>query len=191
MQPILAAFAVGLALELDLSRIAQELKNMSYPDGRMRLVPGRRDSVIIDDSYNASPIAVTAALRTLGTLQHGEARRIAILGDMAELGSFGAAEHEKLGPLATEVLDVLVTVGPLGKLLAKAAKGAGMNESHILCFESSIEAAQALPALVKEGDIVLVKGSQAARMERVTKALMREPERAHELLTRQGREWGS
>lgn len=188
MQPILAAFAIGKALELDLSQMEAVFRDFLTPPGRMRLIQGINDSLIIDDSYNASPIAVAEALATLSSLQT-ETRKIAILGDMTELGRFSEGEHRKIGVLATRSCSRLVTVGTLAQGIARGAEEGGMRRDFIRAFKKSKEAAEALPRDIEQGDLVLVKGSQPARMERVVKALMQEPLRAKELLVRQEGEW--
>ncbi len=188
VQPLLAAFATGKALSLDSSRIAREIgKILELPRGRMRVLVGKNDSTIIDDTYNASPVAVEAALRTLSSLEGG--RKVAVLGGMAELGSFSEDEHRRIGGLAARSCDFLVTVGVLAEGIRDGACRAGMKEENTRHFSGSLEAGSALLQEIKEGDRVLVKGSQSARMEHVVKALMAEPERAGKLLVRQEKEW--
>jgi UDP-N-acetylmuramyl pentapeptide synthase len=117
-------------------------------------------------------------LKTLASLQTS-GKKIAVLGDMLELGSYSAEEHKKAGVLATQSCNILITVGQRAKL---------MNGSTI-SFNSSEEAGEYLKGIIGAGDIIFIKGSQSIRMERVTKALMTEPERAGELLVRQEEEW--
>ncbi len=188
MLPILAAFAVTATLKLDLFGVGAALANFVPPSGRMRLIEGANDALILDDSYNASPVAVKEALSTLGSLTtHG--RKVAVLGVMAELGAFSVTEHRKIGSLAAKSCSELVVVGESAQEIAAGAKEAGMSAAQVRCYADSVEAAAALPRIIQAGDVVLVKGSQSARMERVVKALMREPERAKELLVRQDDEW--
>ncbi len=180
MQPVLAAFAVAHTLGLDLARVAESFRHFATPPGRMRLISGLNGSVIIDDSYNASPVAMHEALTALTSLKAGGGK-IAVLGGMAELGQFSAEEHRKIGELAVRSCNRLVLVG-------KLAKGM-LSDSQAQYFETSGEAAKALASEIQDRDVVLVKGSQSVRMERVVKVLMREPERAPELLVRQEWEW--
>lgn len=186
--PVLAAFAVAVALELDLARVAEAFKSFVPPDGRMNLIEGVNGSLIIDDSYNASPVAMREALTTLASLDT-TGRKIAVLGGMAELGKFSAEEHRKIGVLAAETCSELVVVGELARKIVVGARQGGMSAAQIRFYKNSREAADALARDIRVGDVVLVKGSQSARMERVVKALMREPARAKELLARQGDEW--
>ncbi len=180
IQPVLAAFAVAYALGFDLGRVASAFEHFATPAGRMRLISGINGSLIIDDSYNASPVATREALATLALLQT-TGKKIGVLGGMAELGKFSAEEHRKVGELALRSCDRLVLVGKLARGMT--------SEPRVAYFETSGEAAQALTHDIAAGDAVLIKGSQSVRMERVVKALMKEPKRAKELLVRQEWEW--
>ncbi len=185
----LAAAAVGISFGLNLHEIAGALKNFVSPPGRMNLLPGIKYTRIIDDSYNSSPRAAKAALDTLKALDV-RGRRIAALGEMAELGDATVREHEDVGRYAAKSgLDLLVVVGEKAKIIAQAAVEAGFAESNISMFPNAEEAGRYIQRELKEGDVVLVKGSQVARMEKITKELMAEPLRASELLVRQGLEW--
>ena len=191
--PILAAVAVGLDRGVTLVKILESVSDYEAPLGRMNLIEGINDSTIIDDSYNSSPIALAHALATLAEVT-GAQRKIAILGDMMELGSYSAAEHKKAGVLVAKSLDasrgdILVTVGQRAKGIKEGVVSAGMNHLQIISFNDSIEAAEKVKGMVKAGDVILVKGSQSPRMERITKALLADPSRAEELLVRQEKEW--
>ena len=153
----------------------------------MRTLRGIKETLLIDDSYNASPAATAAGLEALGELAGG--RRIAVIGDMLELGRHSAEEHRKLGTLAARHTDLLLTVGFRARDIAQGALDAGLSEASILQFEDARLAGEELAGLVEPGDAVLIKGSQGMRMERAVKALMAEPEHAPELLVRQDAEW--
>jgi len=180
IQPVLAAFAVAHSLGLDLVCVAEAFQDFETAPGRMRLILGANDSLIIDDSYNASPIAMREALATLASLET-RGRKIAVLGGMAELGKFSAEEHRKVGELALRSCDKLVLVGELARGMTSDPRAA--------YFETSQEAAAVLVHEIRPNDVFLVKGSQSVRMERVVKALMKDLERAQELLVRQELEW--
>lgn len=183
--PALAAFAVGFSQGLNLVSMSQALSSdhKSQP-GRMKLIEGINNSTIIDDSYNSSPLAVRWALRTMKEIETS-GRKIAVLGDMMELGKYTADEHKKIGNLVSEVCDVLVAVGLRSKSTVEGALESGMKEKNILHFEDSILAGEYMKNFVKEGDVILVKGSRwAMRMERVVETIMAEPERADDLLVR-------
>ena len=186
--PALAAAAVGAALHKPLGDIAGALESYDPPPGRMRLVRGIKNTLIIDDTYNASPAATAAALTTLGMITT-KGRKIAVLADMMELGRHSTEEHRKIGEQVAKHADMLVTVGFRARDIAAAALDNGMPDNAILQFEDSGKAGAELQNLIKEGDYVLVKGSQSMRMERVVEEIMAEPDRAEELLVRQDAEW--
>ena len=153
----------------------------------MRLIPGIKQTLIIDDTYNASPAAARAGLETLGGI--APTRAVAVLGDMLELGRHSVEEHRKLGAVVAENANLLVTVGFRARGIVEGALDNGMQDSQILQFEDSRQAGKELKNLIQEGDVVFVKGSQSMRMERVVEELMQEPERASDLLVRQDAEW--
>lgn len=186
--PALAAAAVGTALGKPLSDIAGALESYDPPSGRMRLMRGIKNTLIIDDTYNASPAAAAAALATLGMIK-SKGRKIAALADMMELGRHSVEEHRKIGAHAATHADMLVTVGFRARDIAQGALDNGMPDNNILQFEDSAKAGEELQNLLQEGDCVLVKGSQSMRMERAVEAVMAEPDRAEELLVRQDAEW--
>ena len=186
----LAALAVAEAVGIDLSAAAHSLGEWPAPPGRLRLLRGKNGSTIIDDTYNSSPAAALEALDVLRDVQ-GCTRRIAVLGDMLELGKYSAEAHRQVGARAAQCADMLITVGFRARVVAEAALDAGMPESNILQYEQneSTRAGGELAQQAREGDLVLVKGSQSMRMERTVFEIMAEPERAPELLVRQDPEW--
>jgi len=184
----LAATAVGVSLEIKLSDIAHALSGFEGPLGRMRLVPGVKDTLIIDDTYNSSPIAAREALDSLAALEV-TGRKIAVLGDMLELGKFSITEHKEIGRYAAKRVDLLVTVGVRSRDCAIGALESGMNPLHILEFDDAESAAHALEGLSKPDDVLLLKGSQGIRMEKAVAILMAEPQQKQRLLVRQENEW--
>ncbi|MEX1028223.1 MAG: UDP-N-acetylmuramoyl-tripeptide--D-alanyl-D-alanine ligase [Candidatus Paceibacterota bacterium] len=186
--PVLAAVAVGVSQRINLITISQAFAHHTPPPGRMNLLPGIKQSLIIDDSYNASPVAVREALRTLNEISVPN-RRIALLGDMRELGEHSSAEHRAIGEQAASVCDLLFTVGDGAREIASEARRSGMAEDAVRSFDDAQTAGKELELLLAAGDIVLVKGSQAVRCEKAVKEIMAEPMRAGELLVRQGKEW--
>ncbi len=191
--PTLAACAVGVSQGINLAAAGEALVAHTFPPARMRLIQGKSGSVIIDDTYNSSPVALVAALEALTLLrEHSRAntkRIITILGDMLELGGYSIEEHKKVGTHVASVADMLMTVGVRARDIAAAAKEAGMAEERINHFDSAATVAEALTDLPQEGDVILIKGSQSMRMERIVEALMQNPEEAMELLARQDEEW--
>jgi UDP-N-acetylmuramoyl-tripeptide--D-alanyl-D-alanine ligase len=186
--PMLAAFAVGVSQGIAPEKISDSLKNHITPRGRMKFIAGIKDTLLIDDTYNSSPVAAHAALNAMKDLKE-LGRKIAVLGDMMELGEYSVNEHKKIGTAAAGIVDVLVTVGIRSRGTAEAALDAGLSEKNILQFENSQEAGKFLENVIQEGDIILVKGSQSMRMERIVEELMAHPEKASELLVRQDPQW--
>ena len=184
----LAAIAAGLEEGINILSIVESLAEYEAPPGRLKLIPGVKGSLVLDDSYNASPIAMENALTVLRGLKTA-GRKIAILGDMTELGKYTKPEHEKVGAAAAEFLNDLYVVGQRGAFIGEAAVRTGMKVRSVHFVGTSEEAGEEAAKGLQSGDIVLVKGSQAVRMERAVRALMAEPERATELLVRQEPEW--
>ncbi len=185
---ILAALAVGDALGLNMISLIEAAGRITPSAGRLRLIGGIKDSIIIDDTYNASPAAIEAGLRVLKELETS-GRKIAVLGDMLQLGSYTPDAHRRIGLKCAEVCDLAVTVGLRTKFIDEALLGQGFPPDNIRHFDESAEAGAWLQNEIKKGDIVYVKGSQAMRMEKAVKEIMAEPDKANELLVRQGKEW--
>lgn len=184
----LAALAVAYDRECNMLTAVEALKNHDLPPGRMRVIDGVKDSVIIDDTYNASPLATETALETLGGVK-AEGRKIAVLGDMLELGRYTQEAHKKVGEYAAHHADILVTVGIRARYIAEGALAAGMSEKKIFQYEESRAAGKYVEGELNKGDIVLVKGSQGMRMERAVEEIMAHPEDKELLLVRQDAEW--
>ena len=179
-----AAIAIALVFGMNLVEISTALKNVSMPPGRMRLINGIKDTLLIDDSYNSSPLAVKAALEALSHVAiHGNGERYAVLGDMLELGKQTVDSHREVGLRVEELgIDFLITVGEASKTCAAAAKEAGMPENSVASFNNAEEAGHFLQEKMQTGDVILIKGSRAMHMEKVVKEVMAEPSRARELL---------
>lgn len=184
----LAAIAVGAYLKQNIVDIIERLSAHISPPGRMRIIPGLKGATIIDDTYNASPVASEAAVEALKSIKT-KGKHIAVLGDMLELGKFTIEEHKKIGKLAGVFCDLIIAVGPRSRYIVEGALDADMSEKKIVDFDDSRSAGKYLEGILKAGDIVLVKGSQGIRMERAVEEIMAEPERAGELLVRQEEGW--
>lgn len=185
---VLGGIAGAVASGVALADATQGFNNHSSPNGRMQLIQGSKKSLIIDDTYNSSPVAVEEALTALKS-SPVKGKRVAVLADMLELGSFTSQEHSRIGELAHEHADILVTVGVRSRGTAEKARESGMPESRVHAFDRSEDAIGFLESFIEEGDLILIKGSQSMRMEKITKALMAEPDKASELLVRQNPEW--
>jgi len=187
----LAAAAVGLYFEMNLVEIARGLRDFTLPPGRMNLLPGVKHTFIIDDTYNSSPEAALSALETLRQIKVDPgAEKYAVLGDMLEIGHYTEEGHRLVGrQVALNGIQHLIAVGEKARDFIVGAKEAGLDDDYIFYFDRPEEAGRFLQHRIKEGDVLLVKGSQGIRLEKVVKELMAEPDRAAELLVRQGKEW--
>lgn len=188
--PALAAIALGAGFGITLSQSARALRDFTPPPGRMRVISGIKGSVILDDSYNSSPQAAQAAVRVLALAPTMAGRRIAVLGDLRELGHLTTRAHRELGAqVARAKIGVLVCVGELARDIGRGAEQAEMSSERIFSFPDALSAGRFLQDRIRPNDVLLVKGSEAVRVERIVKELMAEPQRAGELLVRQGPEW--
>lgn len=186
----LAAIAVGLSQKINIVKSGEALLNLEVSKGRMRIIKGIKNTTIIDDTYNSSPIALSSALHTMKEIKaKKKGKKIAILGDMMELGKHSVDEHYKAGKLVAETCDILMTVGIRSRKMAEGALDNNMDDSCIFQFDTSVEAGKMLQDMIKENDIIFVKGSQSTRMEKVVVEVMAEPEKAGEILVRQEKEW--
>ncbi len=169
---LLAALGAALALDLPWKALQPALASL-HPGAKRGLAHHlARGIVLIDDSYNSNPRAVEAALRSYGRLP--ARRRIAVLGDMLELGEGSATYHEQAGECAArEGWDILAAVGPLAGRTAAGARRAGRGGDAVLEFATSCEATPAILALLGEGDLVLVKGSRGLRTDIIVEAIMK------------------
>jgi len=164
-----AGAAVGLAFGQSLIKITEALRYVKSPPHRLRLIPGIKQTTVIDDSYNAAPASMRLALETIKELK--SKRKIGILGDMLEIGKYTAVAHEEAGRLAAKTVDVLVTVGPRAKFIAKAAQKNGLAKKNIFSFNKNKEAIPIVKKTLRKGDLVLVKGSRAVGLEKIVDAL--------------------
>ncbi len=162
----LRATAVGLAEGMAWDQILAGLQDRRAAL-RLVAVPGPQGSTILDDTYNASPASVIAALNLLSELS---GRKIAVLGDMLELGDYEDEGHRLVGLRALDVADVLVTVGTLGRMIAIEAIQNGMSRDRVQMCESNEEAIAYLDRAIQPDDMILVKGSRGLHMEDIVSA---------------------
>ncbi len=181
---VAAATAVGMAMGLDFAQIGEALQRYRGPNGRLKIIPGVNGSTIIDDTYNASPASTRLALETLR--DSSGLRKIAVLGDMLELGEYTIPAHQNIGVIVASCADILVCVGSWAKSIAEASK---MAKDRIFTFNTSDDAKFKIRDLIRERDVILVKGSQDMRMEKIVAEIMAEPQRKKELLVRQSEHW--
>ncbi len=164
----LAAIAVALELGLQPEEINTGLRMFS-PSAMRLSVTRMNDYNIINDAYNASPMSMAAAIDTLSEFTQG--RRIAILGDMLELGDVAVVAHQQVGrKLAQSGIEIVITVGKLAQYIAEAAKQGGVEK--VIACDSHDHAKENLKQILKPGDTLLVKGSRGMKMETILNELM-------------------
>ncbi len=163
----LRAAAVGLVEGLNWQEILEGL-NQGHTQLRLAAVRSQTGALLLDDTYNASPESMLAALTLLDEL---EGRKVAVLGDMLELGPYERGGHEMVGLRAAQVADVLLTLGERAHIIAEAARRAGMKKSAILEFDEFEPLMDWLKTNLTKQDVVLIKGSHGLRMDRITSLL--------------------
>ncbi len=164
---ILRAAATALVLGLSWEQIIDSL-SVSRVDIRMRSLSLATGVTLLDDTYNASPESTVAALKLLQGLQ---GRRVAILGDMLELGQYEAEGHQSVGAFAAKAADELILVGERSRTTAQAALENGFPEERLHWHPDSEQAAEAAADTIRRGDVVLIKGSNSMRMDKIIKRL--------------------
>lgn len=164
-----AAGSVGLAFGMNLVKISEALNYYQVPPRRGKLLPGIKESYIFDDSYNASPLSMHAAIDTLRDFK--AKRKIGVLGDMLEIGKYAIEAHEQIGRLAAKVFDALITVGPRAKFIADAANKAGLARKNIYTFDTAGDAKLTVQDIIKKGDLVLVKASRAMELDKIVEEI--------------------
>jgi UDP-N-acetylmuramoyl-tripeptide--D-alanyl-D-alanine ligase len=160
-----AAISVGIMFGLHLVEISDALSEYEAPEGRMKLIDGVKKTLILDDSYNASPLSMAASLETLKSLP--AKRRIAILADMLEIGEYAEEAHRNIGKIASEIVDHLFCIGPRSHFMAESALKAGLDSKKVQVFDTSESAMKMIEKELKQGDLILVKGSHAMELDKV------------------------
>lgn len=185
----LAGIACGLVFKMNLKQTADGVRNFDSPLGRMNLIAGIKNSWILDDTYNASPESTCSALTALKALAF-DRRKVFIFGDMLELGTYTEEGHRKVGKKALESgADLFLTIGDRANFASDEARKNGMDPEKIKEFDRQSEILPILEKYIKPNDLILVKGSQGARMEKVVEDIMADPMNAKNILVRQDKEW--
>lgn len=167
---VAAASCVSLILGLNLVQISEAIfKNYETPPRRMNLLKGMKETTIIDDSYNASPLAARESLTALGEIQN--MRRVAILGDMLELGRYSPEAHKEIGALTKSRVDVLITVGPRSRFIVEGALAQGFDKNKIFGFATTNEAKKFILETIRKGDVILIKASRAIGLDKIVDEL--------------------
>lgn len=230
---MLAAYQIGTTLGMSTQEVQQALINVAPMSGRLNPLPGVYGSCLLDDTHNASPASTFAGLVTLDALTPTMGRRIAVLGDMLNLGYYQEEAHREIGQRIPNFVDYLITHGEYAAIIAESAKQVGMDSARIITTSTHEDAAQIVRHILEQSgacprrdqsgpynshnqllgnsssasdlsplagatmhsafevvqDVVLVKGSEETRMERVTEILMARPWEASEKLVRQAPGW--
>ncbi len=189
---VLAAVSVGMQFRINLVEMAQSLENFFPPCGRMNLLEGKNEINIVDDTYNSSPTSALAALRALATVS--ARRKIVVLGDMLELGKESERRHfEVVAEVFSSGAELFFAVGRRMKEATqdylRSNGRMDMDEKKVLYFSDPVSCARELKKIVERNDLILVKGSQSMRMEKIVEEIMEKKFDARELLCRQSREW--
>ena len=163
----LRAVAAGWVDDMSMDEIARGLLS-GYSQLRMRIVKTDSGALILDDTYNATPESTMAALDILAEMN---GTKIAVLGDMLELGSYEVEGHQQVGRYAAGIIDMLIAVGSLGKIIAEAARAEGIPAANVVYRANAKQAATTLLPFLKEGVSVLVKGSHGIRMDKIAAIL--------------------
>lgn len=183
----LAAAAVGLAYSVAWDNILNALGGLRPLKGRLNPLPGINGSLLLDDTFSASPASSVAALAALDELEG--AGKFAILGDMLRLGAYEEEGHREVGRRVAEVADVLVTKGDRARLIASEAQAAGLGRDQVFITYTTDDAVRSVVNSVGSGDVVLIKGALETRMEEVVAKLLADPETAESVLVRQSPAW--
>lgn len=181
----LVAFAIGQHLGIQSLKIKKSLEKLLPVNGRMRLIDGRNDIKIIDDAYNANPASVRAALDAISSIKIPK-RKVVILGNMNELGSYEKDAHSEIGVYAKGRVDLAVFVGPNAGRMAEGYH----DKKTSYTFKNRADLIKSVDGILQAGDLVLIKASQNKNyFEEVVKYLMEHPEKAGDLLVRQSNFW--
>jgi alanine racemase len=183
----LAAVAAGLVMDVPLAEALDALASFQPLPGRLSPLTGVNGSLILDDTFSASPASALAALDTLALFQKG--RRLAVLGDLLELGRYEAEACQRVGQRAARVLDLLVVQGDGASRIAESAVASGMPPDRILVTYTTEDTLRGLTPRVRLGDTLLIKGPVEARLEQVVAGLLANRDEASEVLVRQTAGW--
>jgi UDP-N-acetylmuramoyl-tripeptide--D-alanyl-D-alanine ligase len=187
--PALAAICCGISQDISIVDMTSALSDFGVAPGRMRILDGVDDSIIIDDSYNASPVSVQEAVKVLGDIA-SKGLKIAVLGDMTEIGRYTANEHRIIGKMVHDLgINYLFTMGKRAEFIADEAVASRMAKSKVFSFSDHNELEKKLREFIEPGTTVLVKGSQSMRMEKVVEEIMQKKDEAKKLLVRQDQFW--
>lgn len=186
-----AGAAVGLALGLNLIEIAQSLEDYTILKARTTFLKGKKNTWLLDDSYNSNPTALKMALKIFSEVVNSlkqenlypVKRRILALGEMRELGKYSEEAHREIASYLIKEAEILILVGEKMKITYEECLKLGFSQENIYWFNNSKDAAKKAQELIQAGDLFLVKGSRGIHLEQVTLAIMQEPEKAKDYLS--------
>lgn len=184
---VMASIASGIEKGMQMDDILDAITGIDFPKSRLRIFKGINNSTIIDDTYNASPKAVELALTTVQSII-SNGRKVAVLGHMAEIGQQARSQHIKIGALAAGICSAIILVGRHNEWYLEGVRAGRFNLENVFLFENSDEAKVFLKENVKENDLILVKGSQSARMEKVVVEILENQSDLYDIC-RQEQEW--
>lgn len=164
-----ASACIGIIFGVNLIKIVEALRNYEAPASRGKLMIGVKGTYVMDDSYNASPLSMRAAIETAENIK--AKRKIAVLGDMLEIGKYTAEAHEAIGRLIPDKFDILVAVGARAKFIADAAEKGGMAKKSVYCFDTAEEAKLEVQKLMRKGDLILIKASRAIGLDKIVEEI--------------------
>lgn len=176
---LLAGLSTGLVLGLSLDLMMKGLDGVELSPLRGRLTDFKAGWTLFNDSYNSNPAALSSVLQMISESERFSGK-IAVIGDMLELGHLQEEAHREIGRLIFSLgFNKLVTVGPLAGMAAESAESAGMDRKDIYCCKDALEAADVIEGIVKEGEIVLVKGSRGVKLDRTVAKLIEADKSLH------------
>lgn len=186
---LLIAATIGDIFNINSKEIKESLEEIASENGRMKILKTKNQITIIDDSYNSNPRSADEALNTLKQINFS-GRKVAILGNMNELGNYEIQGHTRVGQTAGKIVDLLIVVGKNAPYYADGAKKSGLNDDKILIFKTTNELIDNIDKILSAGDIVLIKGSQNnVRFEKVVSYLLNDENLAKKSLVRQENKW--
>ncbi len=169
---VAASVACGIVLGIEIEKAKNIFRELKPEPGRLNLIEGKGDYFIIDDTYNASPTSVKAALETVSIIN--ATRRIVVLGDMKELGDNSIENHRSIGQMVLGNCDILITVGEQANYIKEGALKSGISLESVYHYSNSQDAAKKIKNIVNSGDIILIKGSRSMRMEDIVNAIKKD-----------------
>jgi len=182
----LVAFSIGQLFEIQFLKIKKSLEAILPIPGRMNTLLGERDMVIIDDTYNANPVSVKEALNVLKAIRYSRGRKVAIIGNMNELGSYEEADHRDVASFARDKCDLIIFAGKNALIMRESFA----DNQRSIAFSDRKELLKNIKGIVEPKDLILIKASQNGNyFEEVVKVLIKDKDKAKDLLVRQSKFW--